>query len=153
MSSAIIQSIRTQQTAHWKMAHAGGGRLSSMQTFELIQLYHDHAPLWDVRNQLYKDRNVRNTAYMSIQLEFEMSTKIKLSGIYLYCYVIASTVVKQGGGRTDHHNDVTRRANSVSMHSWGGGIGRGPADRTDRPNANGVTHHSVNSMHAELGSG
>ena len=70
------------------MAYGGGlRRLSSMQSLELIELYHDHAPLWDVSSHLYKDRKVRNTAYMSIQLAFETSTKIKLSGM---CIIIRS---------------------------------------------------------------
>ena len=43
-------------------------RLSSTQSLHLIELYHGHDALWNICSPQYKDRNVRNAAYISVQL-------------------------------------------------------------------------------------
>ena len=54
-------------------------RLSSTQSLHLIELYHGHDALWNICSPQYKDRNVRNAAYISVQLGLEETTTIKLS--------------------------------------------------------------------------
>ena len=55
-------------------------RLSSAQSLQLIELYHGHDSLWNTCSPQYKDRNVRNAAYVAVQLGFQEATAIKLSG-------------------------------------------------------------------------
>ena len=55
-------------------------RLSSTQSLHLIELYHGHDALWNICSPQYKDRSVRNVAYISVQLCLEEATTIKLSG-------------------------------------------------------------------------
>ena len=55
-------------------------RLSRTQSLHLIELYHGHTALWNICSPQYKDRNVQNTAYISVQLGLEDATTIKLSG-------------------------------------------------------------------------
>ena len=55
-------------------------RLSSTRSLHLIELYHGHDALWNICSPQYKDRNVRNAAYISVQLGLEETTTIKLSG-------------------------------------------------------------------------
>ena len=53
-------------------------RFSSKQSLHSIELYHGHDALWNICSPQSKDRNVRNAAYISVQLGLEEATTIKL---------------------------------------------------------------------------
>ncbi|KAK7105284.1 hypothetical protein V1264_016688 [Littorina saxatilis] len=61
------------------MADNTGQRLSSEQVGYLIELYHGHEALWNAKSKSYRNRDIKDASYRSIQTNFMEKFGVQLT--------------------------------------------------------------------------